>query len=95
MRSRYTAYCLKNIDYIIESTYPPQRIYYPKKSLVNWAKAVTWIKLEIVSAQEEYVEFKAYFKEGNSNPEIHHEKSLFKKEKGNWYFYEGELYSLS
>jgi SEC-C motif-containing protein len=92
MRSRYSAYCIKNIDYIIESTFPSQRKFYPKKSLVSWANSVSWLKLEIVSASENLVEFKAYFKEGSSEIQIHHEKSLFKEENGIWYFYEGEVY---
>lgn len=92
MRSRYSAYCIKNIDYIIESTYPSQRKFYPKKSLLAWANTVSWLKLEIVSANENIVEFKAYFTEGSPEIQIHHEKSLFKQENGIWYFYEGEVY---
>lgn len=92
MRSRYSAYCIKNIDYIIASTFPSQRKYYPKKSLENWAKSVSWIKLEIVYAQDDLVEFKAYFTEADSNIQIHHEKSRFKQENGNWYFFEGEVF---
>lgn len=92
MRSRYSAYCLKNIDYIIESTYPSQRKYYPKKSLETWANSVSWFKLEIVSSSLTIVEFKAYFTEGNSEIQIHHEKSHFKVENEIWYFFEGEVY---
>jgi SEC-C motif-containing protein len=92
MRSRYSAYCVKNIDYIIESTFPSQRQYYPKKSLLTWAKSVSWIKLEIVAASSTIIEFKAFFTEGNSEIQIHHEKSLFKEVNGIWYFYEGEVY---
>jgi SEC-C motif domain protein len=93
MRSRYSAYCIKNIDYIIASTFPSQRKFYPKKSLENWANAVNWIKLEIVSAHDDLVEFKAYFSETTTDIQVHHEKSLFKQENGNWYFYEGEVFN--
>lgn len=92
MRSRYSAYCLKKIDYIIESTYPTERKFYPKAKLLDWADSVQWIKLEIVAARREYVEFKAYFTEGNPEIRVHHEKSLFKQENGSWYFYSGEVY---
>ncbi|MCE3294308.1 MAG: preprotein translocase subunit SecA [Crocinitomicaceae bacterium] len=91
MRSRYSAYCLKKIDYIIESTYPTERKFYPKAKLSDWADSVQWIKLEIVAAQGDYVEFKAYFTEGTAEVQVHHEKSLFKQEKGNWYFHSGEV----
>lgn len=91
MRSRYAAYCLKKIDYIVETTFPSQRKFYAKKSLESWANAVIWLKLEIISTSENQVEFKAYFTEKNSKIQIHHEKSLFKFENGNWYFYEGDF----
>lgn len=93
MRSRYTAYCLKNIDYLIESTYPTQRKYYPRKSLVNWANSVKWLKLEILQSTESIVEFKAYFTGIDSTKiQIHHEKSQFKITDGSWFFFEGEVF---
>lgn len=92
MRSRYTAFCLKNIDYIVASTFPTQRKYYPKKSLESWTNSVSWLKLEILSASENRVEFKAYFTENSYVIQTHHEKSLFKEENGNWYFYAGEVF---
>lgn len=89
MRSRYTAYTLHNADYIYNTTFPTERKYHNKKDILSWAKSCTWIKLEIISASESVVEFKAYYLDSSLKMQVHHERSFFEKQNGSWYFKEG------
>jgi len=97
MRSRYSAFCLADGDYLHKSHHSSTR---PKskqdrKEIVAWAKSVIWIKLEIVDTTEGLekddfgiVEFKAYYLE-NGKPGIIHERSTFSKENGHWVYVDG------
>jgi len=95
MRSRYTAYVLKDIDYLIETTYPENRKFYPKDELKKWAESSNFFNLEIIKSDKKddfgIVEFKAYY-EHNGDIYIHHEYSTFIKENGIWYFEEGSVF---
>ena len=97
MRSRYSAYAMQEIDYLIETTSPSQRKYHDRESLQTWAEDTKWKKLEIVETREGtsedskgHVEFIAYYEE-NKKDKIHHELSLFKKIKGKWYYHNGRM----
>lgn len=99
MRSRYTAYTLAEVDYIIHTTHPSTRSQYNSIAVKEWAVSSTWKKLEIISrdkgASEDaigYVEFKAYYSNEAGKDYIHHEYSTFKKVDGNWFFVEGNVY---
>lgn len=61
MRSRYTAYVLQNADYLVESTHRSTRKFHKKHDILEWSKANNWIKLEVLNASENIVEFKAYY----------------------------------
>lgn len=89
MRSRYTAYTLVEIDYLIETTHPSMRKYYSRKSMEAWAKACKWQKLEVKQAHDDKVEFYAYFIDENNQLQVHKEHSTFKKEGEKWYFVDG------
>ncbi|NJM80685.1 MAG: hypothetical protein HC854_15690 [Flavobacterium sp.] len=92
MRSRYSAYVLHNADYLIATTHHSKRKFFDKKEILHWAKANTWIKLEILKAEENQVEFKAYYLDERLQAQIHHEKSTFKQEKDIWYYVDGIFY---
>jgi len=90
MRSRYSAFVLANGDYLMASHHTSTRPIKEKKAIVNWAKSVQWIKLEILETTEGKatdtkgtVTFKAYFYE-NGKVDIIHEKSAFVKENNHW-----------
>jgi len=96
MRSRYSAFCMANSDYLHISHHSTTR---PRKSerkdIVTWAKSVIWVKLEIIaksagSEKDDYgtVEFKAFYIE-NGSPNVIHEKSTFEKENGHWVYVDG------
>lgn len=89
MRSRYSAYALHLVDYLWETTHPAKRYLYHKAEIEKWAKENHWLKLEIVAAKKDMVEFKAFYQQGLKQY-IHHEKSLFKKETGKWYYFSGQ-----
>jgi SEC-C motif-containing protein len=95
MRSRYTAYVLKQVDYLVETTHPESRTPDLAKSIRKWMKQVEWLKLLVIAKEqgsaadkEGSVEFIAEFI-ADTGPGRHHECSVFKKQNGTW-FYVGE-----
>ena len=89
MRSRYSAYVLQNADYLIATTHVSQRKYYSKSEILKWSKSNSWLKLEVLNAFENQVEFKAYYLDEKLEAKIHHELSTFKKEDNLWYYVDG------
>jgi SEC-C motif-containing protein len=97
MRSRYSAFCMANGEYLHKSHHSTTR---PKskserKEIVTWAKSVIWIKLEIIATSaglenDDFgtVEFKAFYIE-NGTPGVIHEKSNFEKENEHWVYVDG------
>ncbi|MGN6646234.1 MAG: YchJ family protein [Cytophaga sp.] len=99
MRSRYSAYVLAAIDYIICTTHPSTRNQYDAASIRAWAESSQWQKLEVLNTKKGTandltgkVEFKAYFKDSQNNNYVHHELSDFLKEDGNWFFVKGIVF---
>ncbi|TRX16332.1 hypothetical protein FNW25_11990 [Flavobacterium franklandianum] len=92
MKSRYSAYATNQADYLWETTHSSQRKFYSKTDISQWATANEWQKLEIISATENTVEFKAYYLDENKLNQIHHEFSTFKKENGTWFYVDGKFY---
>ena len=91
MRSRYTAYCLHNADYLLQTTHLSTRKLHSKKDILAWATQNTWLKLEVIKATETTVEFKAFYLDGGLQTHCHHEKSTFKKQGNNWFYVEGSF----
>ncbi|WP_395056090.1 YchJ family protein [Flavobacterium sp.] len=92
MRSRYSAYCVQNVDYILATTHPSTRKFHNKKEILAFASQNTWIKLEIINASETTIEFKALYIDNNLKSQMHHEKSTFKKEEESWFYVDGEWF---
>lgn len=95
MRSRYTAYAIGNVDYLLKSHYITTRPTKERNSILLWTKSVIWVGLAIVSKSKGmandthgYVEFKATYLE-NGVIQCIHENSYFKKEKGEWFYVDG------
>lgn len=91
MRSRFSAYALHLVDYLLETTHPSVRHLHSKSEIKNWSTTNIWLSLEICEACDEIVEFKAFF-EHNQKLAIHHERSTFKKDGGKWYYLSGEYF---
>ena len=47
MRSRYTAYVIKDIDYLIHTTHPKKRLKKLRKDIESWINLPVWEKLEV------------------------------------------------
>lgn len=97
MRSRYTAYCIKAIDYLISSTHYQYRASVDRPFIEKWADSAQWLGLEILQLEqgtekdtEGTVEFVASYKDKDQVFK-HHELGFFKKVKGAWYYYKGKL----
>jgi SEC-C motif-containing protein len=97
MRSRYSAFATANLEYIMQTIQSAKRKHYIPEAILDWAKSSTWQKLEIVSTQKGMakdfngmVEFKAFYINSEGKAEVHHERSIFVKELGKWFFVDGE-----
>ncbi len=93
MRSRYTAYVLGAIDYIIE-THDPRTRDLDRAEVERWSKKSEWLGLTIVSTarggaddEEGIVEFQARF--FDRAPRTHHERSSFRRDDGRWVYVSG------
>ncbi|MEN8261637.1 MAG: YchJ family metal-binding protein [Pseudomonadota bacterium] len=92
MRSRYTAYVLKKVDYLVQTTHPSSRTADLPDSIRKWMRQVEWLKLHIVATAEGgeadltgRVEFIAEYL-SDSGPGRHHECSVFEKVDNDWYY---------
>ena len=93
MRSRYTAYCLADIDYIQKTMRGRALIGFDAVDAKRWATHVKWISLTVLDENQDppytgYVEFIAMFADGPVLKSIH-EKSEFIQEAGQWYYVDG------
>lgn len=92
MRSRYSAYVVAAIDYLIATTQVMERALLNRREVEIWAKTNRWQKLEIISSDTFTVEFKAHFVNKAGRKQVHHEKSTFVFENGAWYYLDGEFF---
>lgn len=85
MRSRYSAFVLRDVDYLLASWHPSTR---PKKLTLD--PNIRWVGLEVLSATggvfdtTGMVEFRATHDQGTQS-----ERSTFVREGGRWYYVDG------
>lgn len=87
MRSRYSAYVLKDEEYLLKTWHESTR----PDSLELKSDTSQWKKLKIISASENKVQFVAFFSDLINNKEHHfslYEESLFVNE-NHWFYLEG------
>lgn len=96
MASRYVAYSLAEVDYIVATHDPETRSDTDREATLDWAQRAKFHGLEILAAEagEESdttgeVEFKALFT-ADGKEHVHHEHSKFVKKDGQWFFSEGQ-----
>lgn len=97
MRSRYCAYVLGQIDYLVGTTLPAVRITDLWVDYKSTADSIQWIGLEVMSVSQGRlqdktgkVEFKAsYIQDGKQA--MHHELSRFRRSGGKWYYVDGTM----
>lgn len=96
MRSRYSAYFFRLVDYLVETTHPDTRTPELKAEIEETIHHANWSFLQIVNTSQGgkddkrgKVEFVAhYFVDGE--PCELHEKSRFKRYKGAWKYQDGK-----
>ncbi len=95
MRSRYSAYTLVEVDYLINTVCADKKHEHTAEAIKQWAEASEWLALEIIECQgggaddsEGTVEFMATYKE-DGTPRHHHELAQFRKDDGQWKFFDG------
>lgn len=93
MRSRYSAYCLRDIDYIYRTYHPSRRADNPKPALATFAANSHFIALNVLSceqsSQQGYVSFNVRYIQQNVLYEFT-ERSRFVFEDV-WYYLDGVL----
>jgi len=96
MRSRYSAYFFRLVDYLVETTHPDTRERGLRKELTKTVPQVNWANLTVVATAKGGKEDKAgkvefianYFV--NGEPEELHEVARFKRYKGDWKYLDGK-----
>lgn len=89
MRSRYTAYTQANVRYIRSTMRGPALNGFNAAHAKQWAKSVTWQKLQVLKASNTQVEFAAYY-EANGTQKILHELSSFEYIDNQWFYVDGQ-----
>ena len=89
MRSRYSAYATGDADYLIATTHISTRKLHQKKDIMAWSQSNHWCRLEILKVTPTTVTFKAHYIDNHRKEQIHHEKSNFILENGNWFYVDG------
>lgn len=97
MRSRFSAYALKQIDYLYETTHPDKRDDDFKREMTAWANRAEFTRLEILGKRQGRsldkvgkVEFIAYYRQFGEEKKMY-EISRFKRFKGRWHYFDGEV----
>ena len=93
MRARYSAYATGAIDFIIDSTHSSQRENNDREEIRRWSQNSQWDGLEIIRTEnggpDDDSGIARYHDRGISME--HHEIAEFRRENGDWYFYDGQL----
>lgn len=97
MRSRYTAFSLGAVDYLIGTTAPENRNPEDAEILTEQVKCTNWIGLDILATQQGekgdatgMVEFEARF-EADEQSGVLREHSNFRCDNNQWYYVDGDV----
>lgn len=92
MRSRYSAFCVGDINYLLATLHPGYRADDGKTALQRTIQQTNWLGLKVIQHKPGFeiatVEFVAFYA---AQPfEQLHELSRFKKEAGQWLYTDGD-----
>lgn len=96
MRSRYSAYCVGNVDYLVATHHPLYRARDMRSQISQTMQSTEWLGLVIVETEggqpqdaTGVVEFVAVYRAG-SEAQLH-ERSRFVQQKGRWLYQDGDV----
>ena len=96
MRSRFSAYSLGKVEYLMTTTVAAEREKIDPQELAHYCKTVKCVGLKIVSTErggkddsQGVVTFHASL-QVNGKRHLHIEKSQFAREEGRWVYVDGE-----
>ena len=96
MRSRYSAFCRGNVDYLIATLHPDNRKPGDRQESTKSINNTQWLGLTVINTQQGrkndsqgVVEFEAIYQAGE--PGQLHERSRFIKKAGRWFYVDGEI----
>ncbi|MCP3871706.1 MAG: YchJ family protein [Desulfobacteraceae bacterium] len=96
MRSRYSAFCIKDIEYLIATQHPSMRQHNERDVLTQIVQNTQWLGLKVLKTRDGkishgfgFVEFIAFYK--NIEIEQLHENSKFVYEDQQWYYLDGVI----
>jgi SEC-C motif-containing protein len=96
MRSRYTAYALARVPYIIATTHPDLRPHQDAAGIARWCQQTQFLRLDVLEAKagsptddRGTVRFIAWTKEKGKLGGIH-ERSTFERVDGHWTYDSGQ-----
>jgi SEC-C motif-containing protein len=91
MRSRYSAFCLADVDYLLDTLHPSKRQPDEREALQASISETQWLGLKIIDHKETAelaeVEFVAFYQDAPVSQL--HERSRFTREAGRWYYHDG------
>ncbi|MCQ9422575.1 YchJ family protein [Pseudomonas sp. LJDD11] len=92
MRSRYSAYVLSQVDYLLDTTLPAQQHALDRNAIAQWSARSTWLGLEVEDTEvlggkpeHAFVTFTARWHDEHGE-HSHRERSAFVQNQGRWYF---------
>jgi SEC-C motif-containing protein len=97
MRARFSAHCLREYPFLVESTHPDHREGVNEKDIEEWARHVDWTRLEVHSAtpgeseDRGEVAFTAHFNIKDVPQELREDAS-FARVDGQWFYVDGHVY---
>ncbi|MDR1619007.1 MAG: SEC-C domain-containing protein, partial [Treponema sp.] len=97
MRSRYTAYTVQAVDYIIDTCISGGERDIDRRATEKWSRDSKWLSLRIIAVEkggpadtEGSVEFEARYEQDGLRKR-HHEIGRFKKQDGRWLYDDGHM----
>ena len=91
MRSRYSAYVLNLMEYLVSSTLPAQQAELDVEAMRAWSQSSQWLGLTVETHEPQppdraYVTFTARWRETDGTEHAHRERSSFVCRDSRWYF---------
>lgn len=90
MRSRYSAFVLGAVDYLLQTSASENHAPNERSLLEQSCANTEWLALKVVDAKENTVEFAAFYTGENAVEQLH-ERSTFEAREDQWIYVSGEF----